>query len=81
MIGKIVDEQTWISIHNAIMLGEGIPKQLENGYKMLSYLGNISDYKHQTLDSYFIPKNNVTMKYCDGFEELPSDWFEQEILE
>lgn len=77
---KIVSIEEFQQIEGSICLGENIPRIDINGYKVESYLGSSSDYKHPTLDLYKIPQDAITQKYCSGFETLSNDWFTSEEI-
>jgi len=80
MVGKIVTLAEFNAIHNSIMVGENIPRAEANGYKVDTYLGDASEYKHPTLNQYRIPQDAITEKYCSGFETLSDDWFTTEEI-
>lgn len=78
MEGKIVTAKEWDSIHADIMEGQNIPRTEKNGYVITSYLPDKSEYKHPKKELFFIPKDSITVKYCEGFEVLSSDWIDSE---
>lgn len=77
---KVVTLEEFEQIERSICLGENIPRVEPNGYKVESYLGSSSDYKHPTLDLYRIPQDAITQKYCTGFQTLSNDWFTTEEI-
>lgn len=69
---KLVSEIEWDAIHAAICVGENIPREEPNGYKVEVYLDKAS-CNHPTL-GYFIPQDLVTEQYTTDFDDtLPNE--------
>lgn len=72
---KLVTEQEWDAISQAINAGEGYPTPPESDYQCVSWLDKSSCF--DPVHGYYIPKDEVTEKYTSGFQDIQLTVIEQ----
>jgi hypothetical protein len=65
---KLVSSQEFDAISQTINDGEGIPFEKEDGYRVDTWLSKANCYHPE--HGYYIPKDKVTEKYVQGFEDV-----------